>query len=64
MTDQFIISIAIPSIALAIGVYQYIDNKKRELRITEFDQYHKLIETIVSSKDGGGPYIDQQVAAI
>jgi len=47
------------------SVYQYVDSRKREQNLKEFDQYHKLIKTLVQPEDKGGTmFVDRQTAII
>ncbi len=46
-------------------VYQYVDSKKREQNLKEFEQFHKLIKELVQPGDQNTlMYIDRQAAII
>ena len=48
-------------------VYQYIDTKKREQNLKEFENYHKLIKELVQPEEtskGEVLYIDRQTAIV
>ena len=47
-------------------VYGYLDTKKREQNLKEFENYHKLIKELVQPEDNDKPmmYVDRQTAII
>jgi len=48
------------------SVYGYLDSKKREQNLKEFENYHKLIKELVQPEDNEKPtmYVDRQTAII
>jgi len=61
-----IIGIVASIITFIWTVYQYIDTKKREQNLREFENYHKLIKELVQPEDLEKEvmYIDRQTAII
>jgi hypothetical protein len=58
-----LIGIAASSITFIWTVYQYIDTRKREQNLKEFENYHKLIKELVQPENGA-MYVDRQSAII
>ncbi len=58
-----LIGIAASIVMFIWTVYQYIDTKKREQNLKEFENYHKLIKELVQP-DNGALYVDRQTAII
>jgi hypothetical protein len=53
------------AVAFVFSVYQFLSVRKRESRQKEFDQYHSLIEKLVSPRQGQGQmFLDQQIAVV
>lgn len=46
------------------AVLQYLDTRKREQKLKEFDNYHKLIKELVEGNKNGNPFIDRQAAIV
>ena len=58
-----LIGITASSITFIWTVYQYIDTKKREQNLKEFENYHKLIRELVQPEaKGEGLYVDRQTS--
>lgn len=51
------------AIAFVVSVFQFVAVRKAEAREREFNQYHRLIERLVSP-DERGLFLDRQVAVI
>ncbi len=58
------LEVGVAVLVALIGLYQYSDNKKREIRVSEFSQYNELITTLIQGKNGCETYVDLQVAAV
>ncbi len=53
------------AVAFVFSVYQFLSVRKRESRQREFDQYHGLIEKLVSPREGQAQvFLDQQIAVV
>jgi hypothetical protein len=52
------------AIAFVFSVFQFLSVRKREAREREFEQYHTLIERLVSPGDKGQPFLDRQIATV
>jgi hypothetical protein len=53
------------AVAFVFSVYQFLSVRKRESGNREFEQYHSLIEKLVSPKQGQGTILlDQQIAVV
>ncbi len=53
------------AVAFVFSVYQFLSVRKRESRQKEFDQYHSLIEKLVSPRQGQSQvFLDQQIAVV
>ena len=53
------------AIAFVFSVYQFLSVRKHESRQREFDQYHALIEKLVSQRHGQTHiFLDQQIAVV
>jgi hypothetical protein len=63
-----VISVITGSFTILWTVYQYIDTKKREQNLNEFENYHKLIKELVqpevTPKGEDVLYVDRQAAII
>lgn len=46
------------------SVFQFVAVRKRESRAREFEQYHLLIQRLVSPDEKGDVYLDRQVATV
>ena len=62
LSDHWKVGVAV--LVALIGLYQYSDNKQREIRVSEFSQYNELITTLIQGKDGCGTFVDLQVAVV
>jgi hypothetical protein len=53
------------AVAFVFSVYQFLSVRKRESRQKEFDQYHLLVEKLVSPRQGHAQlFLDQQIAVV
>jgi len=52
------------AIAFVISVFQFLSIRKRESREREFNQYHLLIEHLVSPDEKGSVFLDRQIAIV
>src|SRR5258706_11025371 len=53
------------AVAFVFSVYQFLSVRKRESRQKEFDQYHSLVEKLVSPRQGQSQvFLDQQIALV
>lgn len=59
-----LIAVATSIISGLWTVYQYIETKKREQNLKEFENYHKLIKELVQPDGSNSMYIDRQAAVI
>ncbi|WOK08790.1 hypothetical protein RT717_09095 [Imperialibacter roseus] len=59
-----LIAVATSAISGIWTVYQYIEAKKREQNLKEFENYHKLIKELVQPDDSNAIYEDRQAAII
>ena len=50
--------------AFAWGVYQYFNTRSKDLKVRQFDAYHRLIKELVQPDSGGATYADRQLAAV
>ena len=47
------------------SIFQYLDTKKREQNIKEFEHFHRLLKELVQPEDDEGTmYVDRQTAII
>lgn len=60
-----IIGFGIASLTLIWSAIQYLDTRKREQNIREFEHFHKLLKELVQPDDNKGTmYVDRQTAII
>lgn len=62
-----LISIGVSFVTFVWTVYQYLDTKKRDQDLKEFENYHKLIKELVQpekTEKGEVLYVDRQAAII
>jgi hypothetical protein len=59
-----LIAVATSSISGLWTVYQYIETKKREQNLKEFENYHKLIKELVQPDESNAMWIDRQAAIV
>lgn len=63
-----VISVVTGAFSIVWTVYQYIDTKRREQNLKEFENYHKLIKELVqpetTQKGEGIMYSDRQAAIV
>jgi hypothetical protein len=58
------ITIVVSLFTIIWTVYQYMDTKKREQDLKEFDNFHRLIKELVQPDDSNTMYVDRQTAII
>src|SRR5438132_13145128 len=52
------------AIVFVFSVFQFLSVRKRESRPKEFEQYHSLIEKLVTPSHREGIFLDQQIAVV
>jgi len=58
-----VIPITISFVVMAFTSYQYVVNRKNELRQQEFENFHNLINWLVNGRDGKA-FVDNQIACV
>ena len=58
-----LIGITISLLTFIWTIYQYIDSKKRDQDLKEFENFHRLIKELVQPENNG-MYVDRQAAII
>ncbi len=59
------ITTALGLVSFIWAIYQYLDARRREQNLKEFENYHKLIKELVQPDSENSPmYVDRQAAII
>jgi hypothetical protein len=60
----YFIAIIVVLLPIIYQAWQYLDQRKQELKDKRFEIYHRLIKELVQPTDSENIYIDRQVAII
>ncbi len=61
---KFIAYIIIFCITFYFSVYRYVDTRKREQDLKEFENYHNLIQDLVQPNEKGDIFLDRQATVV